>query len=284
MNYQLHYDRLIARAKSRSLSGYVERHHIIPRCIGGGNSPDNIVKLTPEEHYVAHQLLIRIYPNQLRLAHAALMMASRCSGNKPYGWLRKANSLAMKGNKRSAGRVLSDDAKRRIGKVHIGNKWASGRVLSEESRKKISDALRGKAKSEEHRKKLSEARIQKPNLSAKGVPVPKDVREKISASLSGRKQSQETIAKRSSSLIGRPGPQLGKPRTEEDRAKISAALRGRPKSAETKARMSEAQKGNKKALGLKRGPMSPEHKAKMIESRKRNKELNNGSEKQRVEP
>lgn len=58
----MHYDRLIERARIRKLEGYVEKHHILPKCIGGSNDKTNIVSLTPEEHYVAHQLLVKIYP------------------------------------------------------------------------------------------------------------------------------------------------------------------------------------------------------------------------------
>lgn len=46
MNYAAHYERLIERAKNRVLEGYRERHHILPRCMGGTNAPDNLVDLT----------------------------------------------------------------------------------------------------------------------------------------------------------------------------------------------------------------------------------------------
>lgn len=62
MNYQKHYELLIERAKSRTLAGYFERHHIIPKCMGGSDEPENIANLAPEEHFVAHQLLVKIYP------------------------------------------------------------------------------------------------------------------------------------------------------------------------------------------------------------------------------
>ncbi len=36
---------------------YYEKHHIIPKSMGGSNSPLNLVLLTPEEHYICHSLL-----------------------------------------------------------------------------------------------------------------------------------------------------------------------------------------------------------------------------------
>jgi hypothetical protein len=37
-----------------------ERHHIVPRCLGGSNKSDNIVRLTDREHYICHQLLVKM--------------------------------------------------------------------------------------------------------------------------------------------------------------------------------------------------------------------------------
>lgn len=46
MDYNKLYDSLIARAKTRILDCYRERHHIIPKCLGGSNLKDNIAELT----------------------------------------------------------------------------------------------------------------------------------------------------------------------------------------------------------------------------------------------
>ena len=99
MNYKKHYDLLIERGKNRMIEGYVEKHHIIPRCMGGGDERENLVQLTPEEHYVAHQLLMRIYPSVTGLAYATQMMTihhteSRTT-NKLFGWIRKKCALSM---------------------------------------------------------------------------------------------------------------------------------------------------------------------------------------------
>ena len=62
MNYFLIYQRLIAKAKERVCpEGYVEKHHILPRALGGSNDSSNIVVLTSREHFVAHALLAKIY-------------------------------------------------------------------------------------------------------------------------------------------------------------------------------------------------------------------------------
>lgn len=95
MNYKRIYDNLIDRAKHRILECYTETHHITPKCMGGSDNKNNLVDLTPEEHYLAHQLLVRIYPNNNALIKAAMMMTVNRSNNKIYGWLRRKHSNAM---------------------------------------------------------------------------------------------------------------------------------------------------------------------------------------------
>lgn len=41
-------------------------HHIIPRCIGGTDSHENLVKLTAREHYIAHLLLTKMLEGNAR--------------------------------------------------------------------------------------------------------------------------------------------------------------------------------------------------------------------------
>ena len=94
MRYNLHYETLIDRARNRTPKPdeYYETHHIIPRCVGGTDESNNLVQLTPEEHYTAHLLLIRIYPDSNGLVFAASMMTVDMNGkrnNKLYGWLRR---------------------------------------------------------------------------------------------------------------------------------------------------------------------------------------------------
>jgi len=94
MNYKNHYDKLIIRAQLLSrgrTDTYCEQHHIIPRCIGGLDTGDNLVLLTPEEHYIAHLLLVKIYPLETGLIYAANIMANR--NNKQYGWIKRKFSI-----------------------------------------------------------------------------------------------------------------------------------------------------------------------------------------------
>ena len=60
--YTATYYRLVdrARGKTKSINDGNQTHHILPRCLGGTNSPDNLVVLTYKEHRVAHRLLTKM--------------------------------------------------------------------------------------------------------------------------------------------------------------------------------------------------------------------------------
>lgn len=81
MDYASIYDRLIARSRGRKRHGYMERHHIVPKCLGGPDTKANIVLLTAKEHFVAHKLLARMHPNIYGLWQALVAMG-RLSGYK----------------------------------------------------------------------------------------------------------------------------------------------------------------------------------------------------------
>ena len=62
MKYSAIYDQLMDKARQRGRpEGYCEKHHIVPKCLGGGNEKSNLVFLTAKEHFMAHKLLVRIY-------------------------------------------------------------------------------------------------------------------------------------------------------------------------------------------------------------------------------
>lgn len=70
MRYEKIYNLIIERAKGRIIEGYVEKHHIIPKCLGGNDSKDNIVKLTFKEHFICHRLLCKMYPENEKIIYA----------------------------------------------------------------------------------------------------------------------------------------------------------------------------------------------------------------------
>lgn len=53
---------------------YYESHHILPKCLNGSNKKDNLVLLTAKEHFIAHKLLLEIYPNNRNIFDAYFLM------------------------------------------------------------------------------------------------------------------------------------------------------------------------------------------------------------------
>lgn len=82
MNYKKIYDSLILNRKENILTdGLKELHHIIPRCLYGDNSKDNLVYLTPREHFICHWLLVKIYKDDL-IIKAKMMFALNAMSRK----------------------------------------------------------------------------------------------------------------------------------------------------------------------------------------------------------
>ena len=178
------YYKIIEQAKLRqSIELYTEKHHIIPRSLGGNNDADNIVKLSGREHYIAHLLLTKITEGKSKgkMVFALNSMMNRFNNtmdrhvpnSRVYDKLRKELSWAHTQLGRSSkhleaiskahtGKIVSAETRKRmsVSQKAVGPKGGAvvGSVRSEETRKKISESRKGITFSEEHRKKLSDAR------------------------------------------------------------------------------------------------------------------------------
>jgi hypothetical protein len=198
MNYKKIYDQIIYRAKNRIVEGYKEKHHIIPKCIGGCNDKDNIVELTAREHFLCHWLLHEIYPDNPSLFYAFSMMSI---------------IPTEKGNRyKPSSRVYE----------YCKNKMRE-KVVSYETKLKISISHKGKILSEDHKKKLSKAKIGKPGPNT-GKIFSESHRLNISNSRIGeknwrfgKKHSKNTISK------------MRKPKSEEAKIKMSESAKDRKK-------------------------------------------------------
>lgn len=58
--YTAEYFKIVEMYKNNKPLGYVEKHHIIPKSLGGNNSKDNTVYLTAEDHFRCHKLLVEM--------------------------------------------------------------------------------------------------------------------------------------------------------------------------------------------------------------------------------
>lgn len=142
MDYSKIYSEFIADRKAResSLTCYAERHHIRPRAIGGSNRPENLVRLTPEDHFFAHLLLAKIHGEWAWQA-VVRMRWGRIDGERKwakgrymYGVARRRQAETMsarwkgKPGRRGADNGRHDPARLRwtnldTGETLLGSKW-----------------------------------------------------------------------------------------------------------------------------------------------------------------
>lgn len=170
MNYQRIYNQIVERAQIRQLEGYKEKHHVIPKCLGGSNEKENLVELTAREHFLCHSLLCEIYPKNEKLKHALFLMSIGKQKTKDKHY------------------IISSRVYERLKQEY--SQMLTGKKHSEETRKKISENSKGIKKSEGTKQKMSESR--------KGHPMYTDEwKEKIRQGNLGRKVSKETKQKQS---------------------------------------------------------------------------------------
>lgn len=113
------------KGKTRSLNkkdydGYFEKHHIIPRCMGGSNDKSNLVLLTGREHFMAHMLLWKAYPKNGSFAFAATFMSNRdvCKVNSYLYEYLKADA-AKKISEVTSGKRIKDLVGERFSKLLV---------------------------------------------------------------------------------------------------------------------------------------------------------------------
>lgn len=92
---------MISKAQYRGISkckhrGYLEIHHIIPRCIGGKDVESNIMLLTYSEHCMAHYLLTKIF-DYAYLTGAYIMMKNDIVRLNKKGYINE--SICIESNK-----------------------------------------------------------------------------------------------------------------------------------------------------------------------------------------
>jgi hypothetical protein len=142
------------RKQVRDIMGYAERHHIIPKSVGGSNDLDNLVWLTANEHFECHLLLIEILegPARRKMLSALTRMMNKQSHSQQREYKLPAYSDEIR-------QTCAEEHSAYMKFKHAGERNPFfGRKHTEESKKKISDGGKGIKKSEEAKKRISEAK------------------------------------------------------------------------------------------------------------------------------
>jgi hypothetical protein len=209
--YYQWYNNIVQRASLRKhISGYTEKHHIIPKSLGGSNDSDNMVVLTAREHFICHLLLPKIVTHGKEKMLNALwrMLHPRHNRYKinshTYSNAKKEFSLSKCGIARSVevcekmsqgrkgkgvgkdngffGKTHTEDT---INKMKLAASKRKRRVMTEETRQKLSKSNKGQFVSDETKRKQSLAKQGKPwsetrKLAGRKVMTPGGVFNSIS--------------------------------------------------------------------------------------------------------
>ena len=205
--YNFWYTSITENARTRVLTGYVERHHIIPVSLGGSNNKENLVDLTAREHFICHWLLTKLHTGESRAKMIYALNGMKRNGqhteryetkitSRVYENLKKEfsiiHSAAMKGRdpwnrgyKEDRPEVLENvkqaALKRKPQSKESREKQAQktrGQKRTDEQRKNISNSLKGKSRgpmSKEQREAISKG--------TKGNPKPFGMGDKLSATV-----------------------------------------------------------------------------------------------------
>lgn len=172
------YNSIIENANLRiTQSGYNEKHHIIPRSLGGTNKKDNLVSLTPREHFICHLLLTKMTlgNDRYKMIYALHMITNvkniglgRYSPTaRTYDYAKKLfiehmNTIWTTEKRAIQSKTISNIMKTSLSKLtseelsaRIKNSCSSSKSWTDSRRKKISAALTGKVLSEDTKIKMS---------------------------------------------------------------------------------------------------------------------------------
>lgn len=141
--YTKWYYNIIANANNRIVvDQYIEKHHILPKSLGGSNNNSNLVKLTGREHFICHVLLTKMTSglDKKKMLHAVWCFI-RSSKNQQR---IKISSRQYEKIRKELSQTLSETRKG----------MNAGRPVSVETRNKLSLASKGKPKTDITREKM----------------------------------------------------------------------------------------------------------------------------------
>ncbi|MLU53259.1 HNH endonuclease [Salmonella enterica subsp. enterica] len=158
------------KSKYARKSGY-EIHHIIAQNMGGSDHPNNLVLLTPKEHYLAHHILARLYGGGLSFAFWRMTNGKkgRTGLNQPatarqYATAKALISRQMTGIGHPTGprrKPRSEAHKAALSAACKGKRKRHGRGMTEAHKEAIRQALLGKKHSPERIANMKAAKLAK---------------------------------------------------------------------------------------------------------------------------
>lgn len=195
------YNQIIDFRKSNPLpkDQYGENHHIVPKSICHilKDSSENIVRLSAQEHFLAHYHLWLAYHDELHEKNWAKKMC--------FAFIRMKQQL-MKCDDIESMAKLYEEVKIEFSKNM--SEVRKGKQHSENTKMRIAKTLQGHIVSEQSRNKNRQSHLGKKYPNRKHVSD--EVRQQLALRMKGRCLSQKTKDKISETLKGHRGYTTGK--------------------------------------------------------------------------
>lgn len=129
--YTRWYYNIISAAQSRRIDGYTEKHHIIPKSLGGTNKKENLVSLTAREHFICHWLLTKMIEDPQSRVKMLYAFHSFIRANQ------NQTRYQITGTKYE---LLKTAASHARSQSNLGNTYAKGYVRTPEHNRKLVEA------------------------------------------------------------------------------------------------------------------------------------------------
>jgi len=192
------YNSIVTRAAERSTeSEFSEKHHIIPKSLGGTNEAGNLVILTPREHFICHWLLTKITSGKLRARMMFAIMTMRQENKYQTRYDTKITSRIFEKIKLQ----LSESALLYFPRQSKGLTYEEmyGVDRAKEYRQKIKDKRALQTFTPERNQKISDANTGK----LKGITLSSEHKKKLSLAHIGQYVSPDTKVKMAAAKIGK---------------------------------------------------------------------------------
>lgn len=159
---------------------YHERHHIVPKCLGGTNKKENLIDLFAREHFVAHELLAKENPDNEKLVHTWAFMSRIRKDNEVFEITpAEYEDARTKFIQLMQGKKLSEEHRKKIGNA------TRGHIVPESARQAVAKANSSRIWTEESKQKLSEG-MSGENHPSWGTHLTEETKKKISQSNKGK--------------------------------------------------------------------------------------------------
>ena len=134
--------------RSKVITAGFHLHHIVPKCLGGSDEDFNLISLTYREHFIAHALLAKSFPNHPGLTKAIFFFKESAANSHLFSTLCSYRH--------------SEETKRKISASNKGKPRPRKKPMGAEEREQRAKRCKERVWSKESREKCRKAALANP--------------------------------------------------------------------------------------------------------------------------